>query len=302
MYILMMRMVKGERRLGELRQRFYRIYEASPDISRDRLVGLFKKATKQSMLAETVVDMLGKHDVRTIARELRRRCIPVSVIDVFNAFEKLRRNGYLRVIGTSLPEKKIREKEVKTVSQKIITPAVMVSPPKVETPPVEAPPIDMSEIPPPTEMGVPLEVQPVIPQQVAQVEVIMPMHLVKIVEAIKKLEIFERYLEFNEHIRAIVLASREANIVLHSVYRDINVTDATALAFLATISDHSDRVSKVLGLGEFRETIVEATQFYIMISRLKYDLVLATIFDKSIGLGLMIRDFLSLKGELALLI
>jgi len=285
-----------------LQQRFYRIYEASPDLCREDMIKLFKKVSKQAMLAEVIVDFLGKYDVNNIARELRKKHIMVSALDIFNMLEKLRKDGYLRVIGTTPPERRIGKIEAKTVSSKIIVPQsspipVPSQPSEITT--IEAPPIETPEAPLPVEIEADREIQPIIAQPIVQVELAIPEHLASIVDGIRRTEIFERYLGINEHIKAIVLASREANIILHSIYRDIDITDTNALAFLATISEHSDRVSNVLDLGEFRETIIDATLYYIMLSRLKHELVLAAIFDKSIALGLMIRDFLSLKKEVS---
>ncbi len=290
----------GHKELKKFRQRFYRIYEPSPDLGKKDLLRLFIKATKQRRLAELIVEFIGKYDVNTIAQKLRRKKVAMSAMDVFDILEKLRKDGYLRVVGTGLPKEEIKRIEAKRVTKKVVEapPHIVEAPPAIEAPPVEIPGIEALEvIPTPLEVESP-EVQLVPIQQYVQFRPSLPEHLSRFVEGVQSAEIFERYFALNEYVKAIVLASREANIVLHSLYRDINITDTNTLAFLATITEHSDKATRVLELGEFKETIIEADLYYIMLSRLKYEIVLAAVFERDIPLGLMIRDFLSLKKEI----
>lgn len=299
----------------QVQQRFYRIYEPSPDLSREVLVKLFKKASKYLNQPEKIVEFLGKHDVRGISQELRRIGIMASAMDIFNVLEKLRQSGYLRVVGTRRPEKKVEMKEIKKVTGKVVMHVPSPIPPpqaigtKAEAPLVEAPSVDSSiidivsekKIQGPVRFPETVEVQ-AIPVQHLKAEIVLPPHLDRIVGKVREAQVFERYMDLNEFINAIILISREANIILHSVYKNINIPDATLLAFFVTICDHADRATSTLDLGEFKETIVEADLNFIMLSKLKYEVVLAAIFDRKIALGLMIRDFLALKREVLELI
>ena len=234
-------------------------------------------------------------DVNSLARELRERSVIVSAMDIFNILEKLRKNGYLYIAGTSIPKRKPVEENVQAVSQVVVTPQQPIEHKVIEADEI----IKAPSIPPEAlDIDIAPEIQAISIGQIVEMTSVIPTHLSKIVDGVRDAQIFERYLEINEYIKAIVLASREANIVLCSVYRDINITDSIALALLATISEHSESVAQVLNLGEFKETVVNAERYFIMLSRLKYDVVLATIFEGSIALGLMIRDFLSLKREI----
>jgi len=295
----------GERRLSleakRLQQRFHQIYALSPWVRKEEFLGKLPKFIKRIRIPpEEILGFLGKESVEEAAKKLRTKNIPITVMDLYNVLEKMRDAGYVRVITTKAPTVSIAEGVKKEVMPKIIAPPEIPKPevegvPPVEIPLPEAPPAEISaEV-----ESVPLEAEVVGIPTVPEARAFAPTEVIQKVEEIKAAGIVERYFDLNDYLQAVVLLPREGNVVLLSMYRNVSLADAAVAVASTTIVSHAWNAADTVRLGELKELIVESDNGFLVMSRLPREIVLVSLFDKGVPIGLMIRDFMGMRREIA---
>ncbi len=293
----------AERRVSleakKLQQRFHQVYALSPWVKKEEFINKLPRYTKRIKLPpEQILEFLGKESVEEVAKKLRTRNIPITVMDLYNILEKLRDAGYVRVITTKAPAA-IVEVKAEVMPKIIAPPEVIPKPEELEgVPPVELP---VPEAPAPEipERGVVETFEPEIVGVpiVPEAQTLAPVEIVQKVEEIKAAGIVERYFDLNEHLQAVVLLPREGNVVLLSMYKNVSLADAAVAVASTTIVSHAWNASETIRLGELKELIVESDAGFLVMSRLPRELVLVALFSKGVPIGLMIRDFMGLRKE-----
>ncbi|MEX0568761.1 MAG: hypothetical protein Q6363_006330 [Candidatus Njordarchaeota archaeon] len=289
----------GERRISieakKLQQRFHQVYALSPWVKEEEIINKLPKFMKRIKIPpKEIIGFLGNKSVEEAAKELRTKRIPITVVDLYNLLEKLRESGYVRVITTKAPEMIV---EVKTeVMPKVIAPPPELAKPELEgVPPVE---ISLPEAPAPEVVEAEAETAVVEVPIVPETRAFAPTELMQKVEDIKAAGIVERYFNLNQYLQGVVLLPREGNVVLLSMYRNVNLADAAVAVASTTIVSHAWNASETINLGDLKELIVESDNGFLVMSRLPKELVLVSLFEKGVPIGLMIRDFMGLRKEI----
>jgi len=287
--------------LKKFEQRIHQVYAASPWVSREELINKILKTLKRLKLSEDdikeLVDMLGDFSVDEITKKLRERGIIFSPMDLWTLLERLRADGYVRVITTKSPKPISAEVEAKVMS--VVEEAI---PP--EERPVEVPALPsevesvLSKIPVPEVPGESIQAATTIVGEPTAMVQMIPPELQEKISIVRETKIVERYFAINEYLKAVAILPREGNIILLSMYRDVNVADAEVAAASTTIVYHASQVAGNTDLGDLKEIIVDSDLGYLVLARLPGELVLVALFSADVTIGLMIRDFMGLKNEI----
>lgn len=283
----------------KLEQRTHQVYDSSPWISRDELVEKIIKTVRRLRLSSSdvkeLVDMLGKLSVDEITKKLRDKGFAISSFDTWSILERLRVEGYLRVITTKPPETLAVQ-----VETKVMAPAKEAIVHREQ--PVEEASISLEiggtsiEIPVPeipATVGAPAEVS----AEVAMVALI-PQEIQEKINVIKESKILERYFAMNEYLKAAAVLPREGHVTLISMYRDIALADVEIAAASTVVVKHAMHVATSMDLGEMKEVIIDSDLGYLVLAELPKELVIVAVFSSEAPVGLMIRDFMSLRNEI----
>ncbi|MCR8453965.1 MAG: hypothetical protein NDP13_03150 [Crenarchaeota archaeon] len=280
-------------------QRTHQVYDSSPWVSRDELIDRILKTVRRLRIlpsdAEELVGMLGKSSVDEITKKMRDKGIPISSYDMWSILERLRAEGYLRVITTKPPEA-----IAVAVETKVMTPTIETVTPR-ERPPLESAPISLEiegksiEIPVP-EVPITAGVHAEIAG--AAFVALVPQELQEKINIVKESRILERYFAINEYLKAAAVLSREGNVTLLSMYRDIALADVEIAAASTVIVKHALHVVSSMALEQLKEIIINSDLGYLVLSELPRETVIVAIFSAEVPVGLMIRDFMSMRNEI----
>ncbi len=246
-----------------------------------------------------------------IAKDLRVAGFNVSLDDVLDLVENLRKEGFVRVIGVKNPDDFEKAEVVALIPS--IEEEVALTPETVEEKiGVESLREDIEEIfkeeakkelaQPPT--PTPLEERPVEPFQEVQ-EGVSPIEIVKIGEMVSEKIKFdlESLLTLNEYIQNVLIATRDGLPVLQVTRKGISALDeAKIAAAVSVIMAMSSKTAGDMGKKDLDNVIVKTDKSLFVLGYINSSYILTFLLESKAPMGLVMADFNGLRRRIAKLI
>lgn len=260
-------------------------------------------------VANSVVELIEKGMcVYEITRELRVAGFSVSLDDVIDIVESLRKQGYLRAVGLKNPDDFERAEIVALIPS--IEEEEPIEEEKIEEvlgPAVAELKSDIEEIfkeePAPAALEA-IEEKPVTPFQEVD-KGLEPVEIVRIGEIVSEKIKFdlESLLALNEHIQNILISTKDGLPILQVTRKNMaKIDEARIAAAVSVVMAMSSRTTADMGKKSLDNVIIKTDQSLFILGYIDSSYILTFLLDIKAPMGLMMADFNGLRRKIAKLI